>query len=238
MKPIIGITSDFHSGKKGEATYFLRARYVQAIRDMGGMPFILPITEDPAFQAELLDRINGVLITGSGPDLDPRLYGEKKRAKLKIMSPERARFEIALARRAIHEEHPVLGICGGLQLINVALGGSLIQDIATQIQGALPHQQETQATRPWHRVKISRGTKLHQILGRETIRVNSSHHQAPRCVAQGLIINAVASDGVIEGLEDPESRFVMGVQWHPEFLYGRDKASQQLFRAFLKAATR
>ncbi|HLB94941.1 MAG TPA: gamma-glutamyl-gamma-aminobutyrate hydrolase family protein [Nitrospiria bacterium] len=238
MKPIIGITSDFQSGKKGEATYFLRARYVRAIRDMGGIPFILPITEDPAFQAELLDRLDGVLITGSGPDLDPRLYGEKKRAKFKIMSPERARFEIALARRAIREDRPVLGICGGLQLLNVALGGSLIQDIATQIEGALSHQQETEATRPWHRVKISPGTKLYQILGRKAIRVNSSHHQAPQRVAKGLIINAVASDGIIEGLEDPESRFVLGVQWHPEFLYRKDEASRRLFRSFLNEATR
>src|SRR3990172_2693581 len=238
MKPIIGITSDFQSGEKGEATYFLRARYVRAIRDMGGIPFILPITEDPAFQDELLDRLDGVLITGSGPDLDPRLYGERKRAKFKIMSPERARFEITLARRAIREDRPVLGICGGLQLLNVALGGSLTQDIATQIEGALPHQQETEATRPWHRVKISPGTKLYRILGRKAIRVNSSHHQAPQRVAKGLIINAVASDGIIEGLEDPESRFVLGVQWHPEFLYRKDEASRRLFRSFLNEATR
>jgi putative glutamine amidotransferase len=244
MRPIIGITPDFHSGNtkgfisKGEPTYFLRARYIEAIKDLGGIPFVLPITEDPKLQAELLRRIDGLLITGSGPDLDPRLYGEHRKARFKIMSRQRSAFELGLAKKAMKLDRPILGICGGLQLLNVAMGGSLIQDIATQMQGSLVHQQETVATRASHRVKITRGTQLHRILGADLLKVNSSHHQAPKTVARGWIVNAVATDGIIEGLESPRHRFAIGVQWHPEFLYPKDEASRRLFRALLRAATR
>ena len=244
MKPVVGITSDFSpgnpkaSGKSREPTYFLRARYVEAIHDLGGIPCILPPTEDSTLQGQLLGRIDGLLITGSGPDLDPRLYGEKNKARLNVMNCLRARFELAIARQAIRMDQPVLGICGGLQLINVALGGTLIQDIPTQIQGALSHQQKTASTKTWHRVKIKRGTRLYRILGREAVRVNSSHHQAPLRVAKGLIINAVAPDGIIEGLEGSRYRFVIGVQWHPESLDRRDEAGRKLFRAFIKEAAR
>ena len=244
MRPIIGITPDFHPGNtkgfssQGEPTYFLRARYVEAIKDLGGIPFVLPIAEDPKLRAELLRRIDGLLITGSGPDLDPRLYGERPTARFKIMSKERSAFELGLAKQALKLDRPVLGICGGLQLLNVAMGGSLIQDIATQMRGALTHQQETAATRTSHRVKITRGTHLHKILRADVLKVNSSHHQAPKKIAPGFVMNAVSADGIIEGLESPQHRFVIGVQWHPEFLYPKDEASRRLFKSFLRAAAR
>jgi len=244
MRPIIGITPDFNSGNlkgfssRGEPTYFLRARYVDAIRDMGGIPFILPITGDPKLRSDLLGRIQGLLITGSGPDLDPRLYGEAQTARFKIMSRERADFELGLARQALRRDRPVLGICGGLQLLNVALGGTLVQDIAHQVRGALKHQQETAATRLSHRIAVLPNTVLRRILGRDALKVNSSHHQAPKRVAPGMIVNAVAPDGIIEGLESTRHRFVIGVQWHPEFLYGRDEASRRLLIAFLHQSNR
>ncbi len=244
MRPIIGITPDFHSGStngfssQGEPTYFLRARYIDAIKDLGGIPFALPITDDPKLRGELLRRIDGLLITGSGPDLDPRLYGERQTARFKIMSKERSSFELGLAKQALKLDRPILGICGGLQLLNVAMGGSLIQDIATQKRGALIHQQETPATRYSHRVEITRGTLLHKILRADRLKVNSSHHQASKKIARGWVVNAVATDGIIEGLESPRHRFVVGVQWHPEFLYRKDEASRRLFRAFLKEAVR
>jgi putative glutamine amidotransferase len=244
MRPIIGITPDFHPGNakgfpsQGEPTYFLRARYMEAIKDLGGVPFVLPITDDPKLRAELLRRIDGLLITGSGPDLDPRLYGERPAARFKIMSRQRSAFELGLAKQAMKLDRPVLGICGGLQLLNVAMGGSLIQDIATQMRGALAHRQETAATRTSHRVRITRGTRLYKILRTGMLKVNSSHHQAPKKIAPGWIINAVAPDGIIEGLESPRHRFAIGVQWHPEFLYRKDEASRRLFRAFLKEAVR
>ena len=244
MRPIIGITSDFHPGNhqgfssRGEPTYFLRARYVDAVSDLGGIPFILPITDDPKLQAELLRRTDGLLITGSGPDLDPRLYGERPTARFKIMSKQRSAFELGLAKQALKLDRPILGICGGLQLLNVAMGGSLIQDIATQMPGALTHRQETAATQVSHRVKITRGTHLYKILRTGMLKVNSSHHQAPKKLAPGWVVNAVASDGIIEGLESPRHRFAIGVQWHPESLYQKDPASRRLFKAFLKEAVR
>ena len=244
MRPIIGITPDFHSGNtesftsQGEPTYFLRARYMDVIKDLGGIPFILPITDDPKLQAELLRRIDGLLMTGSGPDLDPRLYGERPTARFKIMSKQRSAFELGLAKQALRLDRPILGICGGLQLLNVAMGGSLIQDIATQMCGALAHRQETAATRVSHRVKITRGTHLYKILRTGLLKVNSSHHQAPKKIAPGWVVNAVAPDGIIEGLESPRHRFAIGVQWNPEFLYQKDEASRRLFCAFLKHATR
>jgi putative glutamine amidotransferase len=244
MRPIIGITPDFHSVKtkgfisKGEPTYFLRARYVDAVKDLGGIPFVLPITEDPKLQAELLRRIDGLLITGSGPDLDPRLYGEHRKARFKIMSRQRSAFELGLAKQAMKLDRPILGICGGLQLLNVAMGGSLIQDIASQIRGALTHRQETAATRVSHPVRITRGTHLHKILRTDLLKVNSSHHQASKKIAPGWIVNAVATDGIIEGLESPRHRFAIGVQWHPEFLYQKDEASRRLFKSFLQQSSR
>ena len=242
MRPIIGITPDFSDGvrkdsrSQSEPTYFLRARYSNAIKDLGGIPFVLPITADSKLRAELLRRIDGLLITGSGPDLDPRLYGERRKARFKIMSIQRSAFELGLAKQALKLDRPVLGICGGLQLLNVAMGGSLIQDIATQMRGSLTHQQETAATRASHRVRIARGTQLHKILGADLLKVNSSHHQAPKKIAPGWVVNAVAPDGIIEGLESPRHRFAIGVQWHPEFLYPKDEASRRLFKAFLKEA--
>ena len=244
MRPIIGITPDYSDGvwkdsrSPGEPTYFLRARYVEAIKDLGGVPFLLPITNDPKLQADLLNRIDGLLITGSGPDLDPRLYGERPTARFKIMSDERAGFELGLAKRALKRNQPVLGICGGLQLLNVAMGGSLVQDIASQVRGALAHRQETVATRTSHRVQIVRGTRLHRIFHADVLKVNSSHHQSPKAVAPGWVVNAVSPDGVIEGLESPRHRFAIGVQWHPEFLYPRDAASRRLFKSFLRQSAR
>ena len=130
MRPTIGITPDFNSGhtkgfsSQGEPTYFLRARYIDAIQDLGGIPFVLPITDDSKLQAELLRRIDGLLITGSGPDLDPQLYGERPAARFKIMSRQRSAFELDLAKQAMKFDRPILGICGGLQLLNVEIPGT------------------------------------------------------------------------------------------------------------------
>lgn len=244
MRPIIGITPDYSDGIRkdsrspGEPTYFLRARYVEAIKDLGGVPVLLPITSDPKLQADLLNRIDGLLITGSGPDLDPRLYGERPTARFKIMSEERAGFELGLAKRALKRNQPVLGICGGLQLLNVAMGGSLIQDIPTRSEAPLTHRQESSATRTSHSVKIIPKTRLSRILRVDRLRVNSSHHQAAKRVAPGLVVSAVAPDGIIEALESPVHRFVIGVQWHPEFLYRKDEASRRLFKSFLRQSAR
>jgi putative glutamine amidotransferase len=241
MKPLIGVTPDFNAGDRKEwggheATFFLRARYIRAIEDLGGVPVILPLAEARTDRRRLLDRVDGLLLTGSGPDLSPALYGERQRYKFRVMSRRRADFELDVARMAASSKLPVLGICGGMQAINVAFGGSLIQDIASQADSPLPHRQKAPATELSHAVDIAPKSLLRHILGQARIRVNSSHHQSVRRVAPSLVASAAAPDGIIEAIESPKHRFLLGVQWHPEFLYDRYALHRKLFQALLKAA--
>lgn len=241
MKPLIGITPDFNAGDREdmggrEPTYFLRARYLRAIEDLGGVPLILPLVTDHALRRELLKGLHGLLLTGSGPDLPPSLYGERQRYKYRLVSRQRYEFELDTVRMAEAQGLPVLGICGGMQAMNVALGGSLVQDISSQIDDALPHRSPLPATRFAHAVHVAEGSLLHRITRLTRIRVNSSHHQSVKQVAPSLATSAVAPDGVIEAIESPRHPFLLGVQWHPEFLYDRHGIHRKLFKAFLKAA--
>ena len=241
MKPIIGVTPDFNAGDRKEwggkePTYFLRARYVQAIEDLGGVPLILPLTTDRAVRRTLLNGLQGLLLTGSGPDLPPHLYGERRRYDFSVVSRQRYAFELDIARMAADQKLPVFGICGGMQAINVAFGGTLVQDIASQVSAPLPHRSLLPATRVCHAVHVSAKSLLRRITRKETIRVNSSHHQSVKQVAPRLIASAVAADGVIEAIESSAHPFFLGVQWHPEFLYERHETHRRLFQSFLKAA--
>jgi putative glutamine amidotransferase len=241
MKPVIGVTPDFNAGDREdmggrEPTYFLRARYVRAIEDLGGVPLILPLVENRSVRRGLLKGVHGVLLTGSGPDLPPRLYGERQRYTFRVMSRQRYEFELDLARMAADSGLPVLGICGGMQTINVALGGTLIQDISSQLTSAIPHRSPFPATRLCHAIDVEPGSLLRKIVQESTIRVNSSHHQSVKQVAPSLVASAVASDGVIEAIESPSHPFLLGVQWHPEFLYDRHEAHRRLFQVLLRTA--
>lgn len=243
MKPIIGVTSDFNQGDREdmggkEPTFFLRARYVQAIEELGGVPVILPLTEDASDRRRLLDQMDGLLLTGSGPDLPPRLYRERQRFPFKVVSPRRASFELAMAKLAHTRRLPTLGICGGMQTINVAFGGSLYQDIPAQLDTPLAHRQIPAATELSHTVAISDGSLLHRIVRQKEMRVNSSHHQSVKRVATKLEATGVAPDAVVEAIEAPDHTFFLAVQWHPEFLYGRFPLHRRLFQAFLTAAKR
>ena len=240
-KPVIGIAPDFNPGTglgdgESEATLFVRNRYVAAIEAAGGIPVILPLIANRTLGAALLGGLDGLVLTGSGPDIDPRRYGERQRFKFKIMSRERTDSELALVTEARKRDLPVLGICGGMQLMNVALGGTLHQDIGAQVAGALPHRMEGPATDVCHPVTVERGSRLHEVLGRASVQVNSSHHQAVKAVPRALAVSAVAPDGVIEALEDKSRRFFIGVQWHPEYLYPRHRVHRMLFEAFVAAA--
>ena len=244
MKPLIGVTPDFNAGDRKdmggrEPTYFLRARYPRAIEDLGGIPVILPLADDPTLQRQLLKGLDGLLLTGSGPDLPPRLYGERQRYTFRLMSRQRYDFELAMVRLAADAGLPVLGICGGMQTMNVAFGGSLVQDIDSQLDAALQHRAPGPATRFSHAVNVAPKSLLRRIVGQPRIRVNSSHHQSVKDVAPSLVASALAPDGVIEAIESGEPRrhrFLLGVQWHPEYLYDRDDIQRRLFVAFLKAA--
>src|SRR5574341_214199 len=244
MKPVIGVTPDFNAGDRKdmggrEPTYFLRARYAHAIEDLDGVPLILPLPADSLSRRQLLKGLDGLMLTGSGPDLPPRLYGERRRYDFRVMSRKRYDFELEAARLAAAAGLPLLGICGGMQAINVAFGGSLIQDIASQLAAPLQHRAAGPATRLAHGVAITPKSLLRRIIGRDRIRVNSSHHQSVKQVAPSFVVSAVASDGVIEAIEagNPTRHpFLLGVQWHPEFLYDRHEIHQRLFTAFLAAA--
>jgi putative glutamine amidotransferase len=244
MRPVIGVTPDFNAGDRKdmggrEPTYFLRARYAHAIEDLGGAPVILPLPADRTSRRQLLKGLDGLLLTGSGPDLPPRLYGERRRYAFRVMSRRRYDFELEAARLAADAGLPLLGICGGMQAINVAFGGSLIQDIASQLDSPLQHRAAGPATRLAHAIRVAPQSLLRRIIGRDRIRVNSSHHQSVKRVAPAFVASAVASDGVIEAIESrypARHPFLLGVQWHPEFLYDRDRLHRRLFRAFLKAA--
>jgi putative glutamine amidotransferase len=243
MKPLIGVTPDYNAGDRKEwggqePTYFLRARYIRAVEELGGIPIVLPLVSDANSRKRLLHGIDGLLLTGSGPDLSPVLYGERRRYAFRVMSERRSAFEMEMARLARTQEVPVLGICGGMQVMNVALGGSLYQDIPSQIPASLRHRQASKATSLSHDVKISSRSLLHRIVGRDTLRVNSSHHQSVKEVAPSLIVSAVAADGVVEAIESPVSRFFLGIQWHPEFLFDRYPLHRRLFETFLRAASR
>jgi len=241
MKPIIGVTPDFNAGDRKEwggkePTYFLRARYVRAIEDLGGVPLILPLTADRAVRRTLLNGVHGLLLTGSGPDLPPHLYGERQRYDFGVVSEQRYAFELNIARMAAEQSLPVFGICGGMQVINVAFGGTLVQDISSQVLASLPHRSPLPATRVSHAVRVSANSLLHRITRHDSIRVNSSHHQSVKQVAPSLVASAVATDGVIEAIELSTHPFFLGVQWHPEFLYERHETHRRLFLAFLRAA--
>ncbi|WP_173051471.1 gamma-glutamyl-gamma-aminobutyrate hydrolase family protein [Nitrospira sp. KM1] len=241
MKPLIGVTPDFNAGDRKdwggrEATYFLRARYVRAVEELGGIPVVLPLVADRSSRKRLLDGIDGLLLTGSGPDLKPALYGERQRYKFSIVSERRTDFELDILRLARSSDKPVLAICGGMQAMNVAFGGTLFQDIPSQIAAPLQHRQATRATHLSHDVAIVHDSLLGRIVKAVTMRVNSSHHQSVKTVAPSLVPSAVAPDGIVEAIESAGRSFFLGIQWHPEFLFERYPAHRRLFEAFLRAA--
>ncbi len=240
-KPIIGVTPDFNAGNRKdmggkEPTYFLRARYMKAIEDAGGIPVVLPLLSNRAGWRQVVAHVHGLLVTGSGSDLAPELYGERQRHKFARMSRERATMELGIAKAAYRADVPMLGICGGMQSINVALGGTLYQDIAAQLKTPIDHLPSHPATKTSHSVQIAPGSLLRRIAGKARMDVNSSHHQSIKKVASNLAQTAVAPDGVIEAIEAPDRTFILGVQWHPEFLYERDPVERRLFTALVRAA--
>lgn len=241
--PLIGITPDVRttttgpSGSKGEPLIFLQERTVRATLDAGGIPVILPVTPSSTAIREILEHLDGILVSGGNFDIQPKLYGEESIERLGEVKEERTQFELELISLALKRDLPLLGVCGGAQAINVALGGSLYQDIATQIPDAIEHQQGSLKEQGGHPVKIHDGTKLKRIVGQDTMEVNTTHHQAVKKLGKGLMVNATAEDGIIEGIESNDHSFVLGVQWHPEFLTERHSGQRQIF-AFLVAASR
>jgi putative glutamine amidotransferase len=232
-RPVIGVTLDAEQpgGYSKYPWYAIRQNYADAIVASGGLPIALP--HDAPLAAEYLDRIDALVITGGAFDVDPSLYGDADRHATVTLKEGRAAAELALTNGALARNMPVLGICGGQQLLAVALGGTLIQHIPDAVAGALEHEQANPRHEPGHAVAIRSGTLLRRIVGSAEMRVNSSHHQAVREPGTFAVVNAVAPDQVIEGIEDVRYRFCLGVQWHPEFLI--DPGDRLIFDALIAA---
>ncbi|MBD25953.1 MAG: gamma-glutamyl-gamma-aminobutyrate hydrolase [Candidatus Marinimicrobia bacterium] len=235
-KPIIGITVDVErGGTKGGYSRFpwfaIRENYCSAVAEAGGVP--APLTHDMSLIDQYVDMIDGLVISGGNFDVDPALFGASERHPKVTVKTGRTDFEMAVTRAILSEDKPIFGICGGQQLMAVALGGTLIQHIPDEVPNTLPHEQPGPRDRAGHGVIIKKGTLLHEIIGQTHIPVNSAHHQAVKTVPSPVIENAHAPDGVIEGIEDPKRRFCVGVQWHPEFHIS--PADQRLYTAFIKA---
>ena len=233
-QPVIGLTLDHEppGGYSGFPWYAIRENYCNAVRHAGGLPILLPHDSDAA--EAYLDRIDGLIVTGGGFDVDPMLFGAAVRHPSVKTKDRRTAFEFAVAKGALAREMPLLGICGGQQLLNVVLGGTLIQHIPDEVPNCVAHRQANPRNEPGHTVRIVAGTLLHRITGADTLGVNSAHHQAVKAVAQGVVIDAVAEDNVVEGIENPRHRFCLGVQWHPEFEISQ--SDSRIFRALIEVA--
>lgn len=232
MKPLIGIACSIE-----ESGFTVGTDYARAVHSSGGIPVALPPVIADELVPELLERLDGLLLSG-GDDVDPVHYGEEILPENGQLEPERDRVELALAREALRRGVPILGICRGMQVLNVAAGGSLYQDIPSQTSTRLQHRQRAPRWYATHGITIRPASVLAAAFGVTATRVNSFHHQAVRRVAPGFAVTAQAPDGIIEGIEAEGHPFAVGVQWHPECLFERDPLQAALFRAFIAAAER
>ncbi len=233
-KPIIGVTLDSEppGGWSKLPWYALRENYMDSLSDAGAAPVALPHL--PGRAETYLDLIDGLLITGGAFDVDPAMYGGGAKHETVNLKQRRTRFEWAITTAVLNANLPVLGICGGQQLLNVILGGTLIQHIPDAVPGALAHEQPNPRDEPGHDIKIKEGTLLRQIVGKATMAVNSAHHQAVDMVGPGVVVSAQAPDGVVEAIEHGGYRFCLGVEWHPE--YRVDPADPLILNAFVSSA--
>lgn len=230
LYPIIGITLD-----QDDQKFFINHDYVGSIIQAGGIPLLIPFLSDPLMIQKMVDQCDGLLLSG-GVDVDPMHYGEEPSSHLGRIIPERDEIELKVFKLFLQQNKPVLAICRGCQLMNVAFGGNLYQDIHSQINLAVNHNQNAPRGYATHTIEIKKESLLFHITGEEKIRVNSYHHQSVKNICSPLIASAVAVDGVVEAIESTSHPFLLGVQWHPEGMaFIRDKHAMQLFSAFVDA---
>ncbi len=238
---LIGITG-FRSepfGPLRRFTFNLNESYVRAVQAAGGLPIVIPPVLDDGELRELFARLDGLLLSGGG-DIDPALFGQNRHPATAHISPERDRSELALARWALAEDKPVLAICRGIQVVNVAMGGTLVQDIPAQVPGALAHSFGADVPRDHiaHAVRVKPRSCLAGILGAAEVTTNSWHHQSCATAGQEIVYTAWAPDGVVEAAEAPGKRFAVFVQWHPEEMFNTRPDMLALFQALVKASAR
>jgi putative glutamine amidotransferase len=237
--PLIGITG-FRSlpyGPLARFTFNLNESYIRAVQAAGGLPVIISAVLKEDELHELFRRLDGLLFSGGG-DIDPSIFGQARHPATRGVSEERDRAESALIRWALAEDKPMLAICRGIQVMNVATGGTLVQDIPAQISDAAAHSfsDDTPRDHIAHKVAVEADSHLAHILGKITVATNSWHHQSCQAPGQGIVYTAWAPDGVVEGAEAPGHRFAIGVQWHPEEMFHTRTDMLALFRALVEAS--
>jgi len=238
-KPVIGLTARtfwYASRSRMRLGEMISSAYLEGVLEAGGLPLVLANRAGAPAAGAYLDRLDGLLLTG-GEDVHPHRFDEEPARGIEAVDEDRDRLEIELVRGARARDLPLFAICRGVQVMNVALGGDLFQDIASQTGSRIAHTQTTLTDSSWHAIDVAPGTLLARVLRPGRLSVNSWHHQACRRVAAGLRVSATSpSDGVVEALEDPSLRFFLGVQWHPELAAAAgDPDAKRLFRAFVEA---
>lgn len=233
-RPIIGITCNFDPE---EENFWFKRSYANSIWEAGGIPFSIPHLSGLIDSSDcILNSIDGLLLSG-GSDIDPNLFDQEPKFELKQIDPVRDQLELELAEAAIEKEFPVLAICRGIQIINVAAGGSLYQDISQQKDQALSHEQDAPRWHPTHVVKVYKDNILRNTIGQDKIKVNSLHHMNVKDIGKGFKVAARSNDGLVEAIENERAPFQLGVQWHPEAMVDNDESSRLLFSRFVEVSS-
>lgn len=232
-KPLIGLMPSHDTATDDLC---MRPTYLRALKAAGAIPVILPLEATAEDLLQLADTLDGFLFTG-GPDVHPFYFGEETHPSCGNISLSRDHMELTLLPLVLAAKKPILGICRGLQLINIGLGGTIYQDIPSQYEAPalVSHSQPAPYTMPIHHVNVLHDTLLTRITGSKTLAVNSMHHQAAKDIAPGLIASACAPDGIIEALEKPDYPWLLAVQWHPEYLQEKEDTAAAIFRSFAEA---
>jgi putative glutamine amidotransferase len=237
-KPLIGVTAyDYVKPENGWHYDISYCKNAAAIERAGGLPVLIPASLQQETLRAIYERLDAVLLPGGG-DVNPSQYKSEVNAELYSVSDARDAMELSMAKWALADDLPVLGICRGIQLLNVAMGGSLVQDIPSKLHSDLRHDLEGDEPRNTflHEVQLKADSRLATILGDTQFKVNSIHHQALREVAPNAKVVGTAPDGIVEAIEVPDKHFIMAVQWHPEDLLDDDERMEKLFKAFVDAA--
>ncbi len=231
MRPRIGVLPLYNSEKQ---TLWINPLYFGGVEEAGGLPALLPLTDNEVLWEEYCQSFDGFVFTG-GQDVGPHLYGHEKIPQCCYQAPLRDNQELYMLRRLRALDKPVLGICRGIQTMNAAFGGTLYQDLPTQHPSNVVHSQKKPYDLPHHQVTIVRDTALFRLIGKEHLSVNSMHHQAIWEVAPDFTVSARAEDGIVEAIELPGARFLLGVQWHPEHMWQDYQSGRDIWRGFVDA---
>ncbi|MCI0183717.1 MAG: gamma-glutamyl-gamma-aminobutyrate hydrolase family protein [Acidibacillus sp.] len=234
MRPLIGLTVNEYV-KNGIPGEFVGQDYTDGVYAAGGLPLVLPLTADKEAIVELANRLDGLILTG-GSDIAPQLFHEEPRLGLGEISPLRDAMEAMLIVQMVALDKPILAICRGIQIVNAVMGGTLYQDLLREWSGRLQHAQKAPRDHVAHSVSLVEGSRLHALMGAPEVMVNTFHHQAVSALAPGFVISGRSHDGLVEAIEHPGYRFIVGVQWHPENLWRKYPEHARLFTGVVEAS--